>query len=467
MMFTSVIGISRKPAMSTDQPLISIITASFNQGDYIRATIESVKSQNYPNIEHIIIDGGSTDNTLAVLAEYPHLTVISEPDNGHADAINKGFRMAKGSILGFLNSDDTLAEDALQAVADNIDPARDRHVVMGRCRFIDEAGNPTGIEHPSYFVSHKRMLKIWQGHGIPQPSVFWTKEVWQQCGPMVENLGLPWIDYDFFCRVSMHYDFYTIDKVLSCYRMQPSSITVGSTEQERLEESITISRRYWGSPLSFKHISLTLSLARFRFDRIGKARNLILLSQQSFAQKKRLKALVAGTAAVITAPIVSMHYLAFPLINRQALSAIRRIMLYQAHRRQSSMISAYKGHTDLWDDNWAGPQLIMHHEITEPAEKLIIQGSADVDCLCEDLKLRITVNTEKQGEFRISENGQFEIIVPLTTTLPPASATVEIETKQWFVMDGILHNGDTRPLSWKLNSINFVCDTPSTPDSRS
>jgi len=442
--------------MSTDRPLISIITASFNQGDYIRATIESVKSQTYPNIEHIVIDGGSTDKTLDVLAEYPHLTVVSEPDNGHADAINKGFRMAKGSILGFLNSDDTLAQDALQAVADNIDPAQGRQVVLGRCRFIDEAGRPTGIEHPSYFISHKRMLKIWQGHGIPQPSVFWTKEVWQQCGPMEENLGLPWIDYDFFCRVSIHYDFHPIDKVLSCYRMQPSSITVGSTEEERLEESITISRRYWGAPLSFKHISLAFSLARFRFDRIGKARNLILLSQKSFSQKKPLKALTAGTAAVFMAPIVSMHYMAFPLINRQALRAIRRIMLYQAHRRQASMIAPYKDHTDIWEDQWAGPCLIQQHKISEPVTKLMIHGSADVDCLCEDLKLMITVNSLKQGEFSISENGSFEIIVPLNPTLPPGSLTLEIETKQWFVMDGILHNGDTRPLSWKLNSIDLL-----------
>ena len=121
-------------------PRISIVTPSFNQGHYIAATIESVLAQQYPDFEHIIIDGGSSDITLDVLQRYPHLHVISEPDRGHAHALNKGFRLATGEHPGFLNSDDTLLPHALHRVAKEIDPQRGRHIVMGRCRFIDAQG---------------------------------------------------------------------------------------------------------------------------------------------------------------------------------------------------------------------------------------------------------------------------------------------------------------------------------------
>ena len=99
------------------RPRISIVTPSFNQAKYIVATIESVMGQDYPNVEHIVIDGGSTDGTLDSLGRYPHLKLVSEPDRGHADAVNKGFRLATGEIWGFLNSDDTLLPGALLRVA--------------------------------------------------------------------------------------------------------------------------------------------------------------------------------------------------------------------------------------------------------------------------------------------------------------------------------------------------------------
>ena len=98
-------------------PRITIVTPSCNQGRFIKETIESVRLQNYPNLEHVVIDGGSKDDTLQILCEYNHLKVISEPDSGQGNAINKGFGIATGDIYGFLNSDDTLLPEALTRVA--------------------------------------------------------------------------------------------------------------------------------------------------------------------------------------------------------------------------------------------------------------------------------------------------------------------------------------------------------------
>src|SRR5579864_7213135 len=97
-----------------NDPLVTIVTPSYNQGRFIRATIESVLSQDYPSIEYIIMDGGSTDETAAVVGEYKgRLTFISEHDRGQSHAINKGFRMARGEIVSWLNSDDIILPGAV------------------------------------------------------------------------------------------------------------------------------------------------------------------------------------------------------------------------------------------------------------------------------------------------------------------------------------------------------------------
>jgi glycosyltransferase involved in cell wall biosynthesis len=126
-------------------PKISIITPSYNQGPFIEATIQSVLSQAYPRVEYIIVDGGSTDNTLSVIDRYRdkiHL-VISEKDNGQSDAINKGFRRATGDLVGWINSDDILYPDCAEKIADLYRRHPDGSIYYGASLdFIDKAGRP-------------------------------------------------------------------------------------------------------------------------------------------------------------------------------------------------------------------------------------------------------------------------------------------------------------------------------------
>lgn len=238
--------------MTSTSPKVSIVTPSFNQGSYIEATINSVQNQSYTNYEHIIIDGGSTDNTNAVLSRYPHLVVIQEHDNGQADAVNKGLRAATGDIIGWLNSDDTYYPGVFESVAKVISPKRGIQIVLGRCAYIDEEGNPTGREHPSEFSSHRRMVEIWKDYTIPQPAVFFHRSVYERCGGLDESLYFA-LDYDLFLRYSSCFQFHQVDELWATYRIHDTSKTTEITQGELLEHSLEVSRRYWGSPSSLSY----------------------------------------------------------------------------------------------------------------------------------------------------------------------------------------------------------------------
>jgi glycosyltransferase involved in cell wall biosynthesis len=448
----------------TGFPRISVVTCSRNQGKFIGATIESVLAQKYPNVEHIVVDAMSTDETPQVLARYGHLRVIREPDRGQAEAINKGFRMATGEIFCFLNSDDTLVAGALDRVVKEIDPARGRSVVMGRCRFIAEDGSETGIEHPSHYESYRRVLEIWKGHFIPQPAVFWTAEVWRECGGMEEG---PVLDYDLFCRFAKRYRFHTIDQVLAAYRLHPASKTCSMTDQDRLENAIQVSRRYWGSPFSPFYWRLAVSLALYRFNRLGRAHRLYLKASRSWANRQRWRAIGAALPAGMLAPELAFHAVIGPVLGQAGRAVLARLARRWPGRTAiPPQTAAYLGHTATWEDGWAGPLTRFRRTALGGETAVAMCGSADLKFMRVPLCLTVRLDGVDIGAYTISASGPFLCEFPLERPLPAGEHAVEVEASAWWVPHRVTGSGDYRPLAWKTagaDSIRLVARQGSTP----
>jgi glycosyltransferase involved in cell wall biosynthesis len=437
-------------------PRITIVTPCYNPAKYIAETIDSVVAQDYPNLQHIVIDGGSTDGTLDILKRYPHLIVVSEKDEGHSDAINKGFKLATGDIYGFLNGDDTFLPGALHRVAREIDPAKGRHIIMGRCLFTDENSKSTGIEHPSYFQSHRRVLEIWKGHLIPQPSTFWTKKVWEDCGPMDVKLKERWVDYDLFVRFSAKYFFYSVDQILATYRLHPESATMRSSESARLDESIRISRRYWGSKFSPMYWSLAMSLALYRFDRLGRAGRLLKQADELWRQKHYFRALLRGIPGSILAPEVLFYVKIFPAIRKHLIQGMsnKALRMMLKLRKTYPQTKIYLNHTNPFGDGWIGPRLLLDRTSAGPVTRLVIRGTADLTYFGKPQSLHVLLDDRDLGTHDI-KTGDFGLDLPVDPPLPPGEHRLEILANSYFVPHRYLGNQDFRPLAWLLHGIEL------------
>ncbi|HAV42944.1 TPA: hypothetical protein DCX15_02885, partial [bacterium] len=212
--------------------LVSIITPSFNQVNFIEETILSVKDQDYPEIEHIVIDGGSTDGTIEILKKYPHLTWISELDEGQVEAINKGFKMAKGEVITWLNSDDTYLQDTLSVVGGYFATHPDVDMVFGDCRQVDQDGKIIGrIKGHSFNLTH-----LIPRNCIPQPAVFFKRKILERVG----YLNPKWqhaFDYDYWLRIGLAgYRIDYLPKTLANFRLHRNSKTCKEMDVQRREE---------------------------------------------------------------------------------------------------------------------------------------------------------------------------------------------------------------------------------------
>jgi len=230
-------------------PRISIVTPSYNQGRFIEETIRSVLLQGYPNLEYIIIDGGSTDGSVEVIRKHePWLTYwVSEPDRGQADALNKGFAHAHGDIVAWLNSDDTYEPCTLQRVGQEFGEDQTKAVIYGDCNYVDENGNITYfLRHP--YVTFDSLIRYWNPSWPPQPSVFFRREVLEKVGPLNCDLHFA-IDYDLWLRIAQDHEFRHIEHTLANHRLHGESKTSLGWEVFA-PECAAASKQYWGPKTS-------------------------------------------------------------------------------------------------------------------------------------------------------------------------------------------------------------------------
>jgi glycosyltransferase involved in cell wall biosynthesis len=198
----------------TEKPFISIITPSLNRADMIVTAIESVLAQNYPNFEHIIVDGVSTDGTLELLRRYPHLKVHIGYDSGMYDALNRGLELAKGEIIGFLNSDDLYAEEAFVIINEEFQNQPTLAVAGAALIFTTTPNGVSTIGSP-YF-------NAW----------FFRKSIFQTIGNFITNYKIA-ADKEFILRFCLSGLKYTkVNKLVYQYRQHTDSMTFDITDQK-------------------------------------------------------------------------------------------------------------------------------------------------------------------------------------------------------------------------------------------
>ena len=206
-----------------DWPKISIVTPSYNQGAYLEETIRSVLCQNYPNLEYVIIDGGSSDQSVEIIKKYsPWLHGwVSEKDAGQSDALNKGFRQAGGELVAWINSDDYYEKDALFKVADEY-MKTGCTLFCGTCQMIDQQGKHMQTLYTPIIV-YATLIRYWIPHFCPpQPSIFFKRIILEEFGEF--NTGLSYaMDFDLWLKASKKHTFRVVSDNLSYYRVHEFS----------------------------------------------------------------------------------------------------------------------------------------------------------------------------------------------------------------------------------------------------
>lgn len=267
-------------------PKISIVTPSFNQGDFLEETILSVLGQDYSNLEYIVIDGGSTDKSVEILKKYAkYLSYwVSEPDIGQSDAINKGWKLSSGDIFAYINSDDTYQPDSFNFVAYQYYDNPNWGMIYGDCGVIDQDGSCINYIHARPFSLRELLFKCY----IPQPAAFMKETVIQKVGYLNPTYHMS-MDYDLWFKIGLEFPIRAFaGKHLANMRIHSSAKSISSClgftkensevlswvlKDQRLPfAASSVSARAFGR-LYFRHAAMLLDQELY-----SEARNSLLLS---------------------------------------------------------------------------------------------------------------------------------------------------------------------------------------------
>ena len=232
----------------TSAMTISVVTPSFNQGRYLERTMLSVLQQDYPNIEYIVIDGGSTDDSVDIIKRHANRLSywVSEKDKGQTDALNKGFAHANGKILAWLNSDDMYYPGAISAAVNFLLENPDIGMVYGNLDFIDEEDHLVG----KFKAAQTDLSRLRRGYvHISQPSAFFRADLWHQVGPLDPSFYFA-MDYDLWVRLAGVSEIrYLPGQPWAKFRLHSDAKTV-SADERCWPEMLRVHYRDGGSKLA-------------------------------------------------------------------------------------------------------------------------------------------------------------------------------------------------------------------------
>jgi glycosyltransferase involved in cell wall biosynthesis len=230
-----------------DRPLVSIVTPSYNQAEYLEATIQSVLGQSYPAIEYIILDAGSNDDSKQIIERYARQLAFwqSKKDKGQTDAINQGFAQAKGKYLAWLNADDVYQPHAVEEAVSYLEHHPQVGLVYGDADFINSQGRVIG-RFPARQTDYPKLMRGYVH--IPQQAAFWRADLWRDVAPLDPSFYFA-MDYDLWLRLAKRSTLHYHPRVWAQFRMHAASKTV-KDDLRAWPEMLTAHQRQGGKWLS-------------------------------------------------------------------------------------------------------------------------------------------------------------------------------------------------------------------------
>lgn len=333
-----------QPVAQSSWPLVSVITPCLNPGWRLERCIRSVVGQDYQPIEHIVVDGGSTDEALTLLNSNPQIRWVSEPDDGHIAAINKGFRMATGSILTWLNADDELAPGAVHQVVNVFARYPELGWVYGNCEMV-EGGTRLMLEPPSEL----REEEFEYGNPIAQPGTFFADWAWRRVGGLDESYRLS-MDYDLWLRLfDQRIPHYKIEEKLAIYELHPAakSGAPDATRRFLIEDAIanTRSGRFGAAAFSMGRAAAHAAREGGRISRVRLAETVEEMAHHAVTvegrlSRRRIEAAAATEATILEGEVSSgalRHLLSaspwrFRKTRQMAIRAVKTVAAYARRR---------------------------------------------------------------------------------------------------------------------------------------
>lgn len=394
-----------------NMPLVTVITPSFNQGKYIRETIESVLNQNYPRIEYWVIDGGSTDETIDILKSFgDRLHWISEPDGGQADAVNKGIQRAKGSIIGWLNSDDTYLEDAITHIVQFMNEHPEADMVYGEGYFIDTESRIVDRYNTEAFSRSRLAEKCM----ICQPTAFFTKDIVCKAGLLDKKLDLC-MDYELWMKISHTGNIMYMPRYLAASRMYTENKTLSRRTEVHREVCDTIYQYYGYVPLIWVY---------------------------GYVQQLNLG---------------KNHFRLFWLLIRYHMKFNHKhllITLCEAGRLLRNKFRIRCGFHGRYEDGWVSDYYKKIDHANHPFQRVVITG-AHIWPLMDPITVQVTLDGRCIGSILLEKKGEFEKSILLENRMAAGRHKVELIMSQAYCPDHYHVIRDRRRLSFRLDRITL------------